>query len=312
VMGPNAPLPGAANAHKLAGAAGDAFWTEFWAVHEQLIDFAAIAAAHEDFFKSSGAAAAGPPMPGPAAAAAGKAAGRQPVVVAAEEQEEEGASVEIVMPSSMQPGRQPAGGAATTKPAAPAVALAAQPGRALLMAAKQPGALPPPQVQDSAKQQSAGAGKAAPASDGATPDWQLSVYWPEVGFAEFQPVAVAAAGATPREGQSFWPAATLGDGTAASGVDTAGAKLQAMAAAGSKRGSSASGTRLPTPRQGMTYGQQLKQAAAAGWQAWCRRGPGQSQSSRNLSELVSHTVPMAAFNTVSSNRELCSPAGGDE
>lgn len=303
MMGPNAPLPGAANAHKLAGAAGDTFWSEFWAVHEQLIDFAAIAAAHEDFFKSSGAAAAGGTMPGPAAAAAAaKAGSRQPVVVAAEEQEEEGASVEIIMPMGMQPGRQPAGGAATTKAAPAAAPLAAQPGRALLMAAKQPGALPPPQAQDGSKQQ--------PASDGATPDWQLSVYWPEVGFAEFQPVtgAAAAGRTTPREGQSFWPPASLGDGTASSGVDAAGAKLQA----GSKRGSSASGTRLPTPRQGMSYGQQLKQAAAAGWQAWCRRAPGQSQSSRNLSELVPHTMPIAALNTVSSNRELCSPAGGDE
>jgi hypothetical protein len=78
-MGPSAALPDAEAARKLSNTAGNAFWAEFWGIHEQLIDFAAIAAAHEDIFKAEAAhqaptRAMGQPAPAAAAAAGGMVA----------------------------------------------------------------------------------------------------------------------------------------------------------------------------------------------------------------------------------------------
>jgi hypothetical protein len=287
-MGPSAALPDAEAARNLSNTAGDAFWAEFWGIHEQLIDFAAIAAAHEDFFKAEAAHQAPPPAKGqPAPTAAAAASGMAARAAAAQlhrsEDEEAASWAEIILQCDRPTGAPApapasalAGAAGGAKARVGAGAGAAQPGRAILMGAKQPGALPPPAAAAAA----AGSGRAilmcaqqpgalppppeagglgslslggAPGKSSAGPaldGWQLGAFWP---------------GAIGRR---------LSASEAAEAVDVGEMPVSCSAS-------------LSVHLAGTSYAEQLKlaaAAAAAGWTSWSSQQRPASQSERLLGD----------------------------
>jgi hypothetical protein len=301
VMGPSAALPAADAACRLSNTAGDAFWAEFWAIHEQLIDFAAIAAAHEEFFRPADSPATPQQQQGQGQRGKGPLAAPAPAAAPKRSEDEEAAAwAEIIIACD-----RPAGAPAPAPAPAPAAlaakggaAGAAQPGRAILMGSKQPGALPP-----AAAGAAAGAGRAIlmgtkqPGAMQPPPDasglaglslgpsagadaaggWQLGAYWPGV----------------------------LGRRVSASELDEAVAEAEAEAEAEAAVSCASS---ISVHLAGASYAEQLKQAAAAaaaGLSAWSRQQQRPaSQSERLLGARPAQPLPVLGH---ISSRELLPP-----